>query len=107
MEPPAIPTTRHSSRVSKPPIRTHEYVCSSLRSSPHYIANFITYARLSPANNDFISSISADIKPKSYHEAVLDPRWQSAMDDELHALELNNTWLIVDFPPGKIPIGNK
>lgn len=29
------------------------------------------------------------------------------MDEELHALESNHTWIIVDLAPEKIPIGKK
>ncbi|XP_074342118.1 uncharacterized protein LOC141679540 [Apium graveolens] len=39
--------------------------------------------------------------------ASLDPNWVQAMKLEIQALELNNTWDIVDLPPGKRPIGCK
>lgn len=46
-------------------------------------------------------------EPTNYSEAILDPRWIQAMDEEIKALENNHTWEIVTFPEGKKPIGCK
>jgi len=42
--------------------------------------------------------------PKFFHEAIKDVKWREAMAKEIEALELNNTWSIVDLPPEKKPI---
>lgn len=49
--------------------------------------------------------ISSKCEPKSYKLAKDDINWQNAMEAEINALNLNNTWKIVTLPPGKIPIG--
>ena len=46
-------------------------------------------------------------KPKSYHEAVQDPKWQNAMVVEIATLESNQTWSFTSLPPHKRAIGCK
>ncbi|WVZ21045.1 hypothetical protein V8G54_008367 [Vigna mungo] len=38
-------------------------------------------------------------------EALADPRWKNAMNEEMKALQQNETWELVDCPPGKKPVG--
>jgi hypothetical protein len=38
-------------------------------------------------------------------EALLDPRWREAMNEEMKSLKKNNTWELVDCPPGKKIVG--
>ncbi|XP_074360061.1 putative mitochondrial protein AtMg00820 [Apium graveolens] len=45
--------------------------------------------------------------PISFKEAVQNDHWVSAMNEELEALELNQTWEIMQLPPGKHVIGCK
>ena len=52
-----------------------------------------------------IDSTSPD--PTSFLEAVQSPEWRVAMDKEIEALKLTNTWTLTTLPPGKIPIGCK
>lgn len=53
-------------------------------------------------------ALYADCDPISLDEARQDPRWVQAMDEEIHAIEKNNTWeLTTTLPPGKNPIGVK
>ncbi|XP_075074835.1 uncharacterized protein LOC142162386 [Nicotiana tabacum] len=46
-------------------------------------------------------------EPHNLKEAVKDERWITAMKQEVQELEENNTWEVVDLPPGKTPIGSK
>ena len=45
--------------------------------------------------------------PTSYKRALLDPLWHSAMRDEFHALQQNNTWTLVPKPPGVNVVSGK
>ncbi|KAJ0913978.1 putative RNA-directed DNA polymerase [Helianthus annuus] len=47
------------------------------------------------------------VEPSSYFEAIKDPRWIEAMNSEMEALYRNNTWVVVDLPKGRKPIGCK
>ncbi|GJZ90476.1 ribonuclease H-like domain-containing protein [Tanacetum coccineum] len=40
-------------------------------------------------------------------EALSDPNWVKAMNNEIEALNRNNTWTICDLPIGRKPIGSK
>ena len=46
-------------------------------------------------------------EPDSYAEAILDPRWQEAMQTKINALKANNTWVMCPLPPSKVPVGCK
>ncbi|KAE8725286.1 hypothetical protein F3Y22_tig00009003pilonHSYRG00075 [Hibiscus syriacus] len=96
---------RKSSRVSKPPLWLNEYVsCQSSTYSFHPISNNISYSHLPSHTQSFLSSISI-VEPTTYNDAVKDPLWVNAMQEEIQALALNNTWCVVPLPPRKVPIG--
>lgn len=38
--------------------------------------------------------------PKSVHDALADPHWRVAMEDELATLQSNHTWDLIPRPPG-------
>lgn len=95
---PLIQPTIKSARTHQPPAHLADFVCdfppslassSSLSSIVQYFAN------------------SAAIEPQFYHQVVSIPAWQETMKKEFEALEANNTWMIVELPEGKKPIGCK
>ena len=45
--------------------------------------------------------------PQTYHEALRDKNWKNAMNEEIKALNKNQTWEIVDLPKGKKIVGCK
>ncbi|KAI5342476.1 hypothetical protein L3X38_010351 [Prunus dulcis] len=47
------------------------------------------------------------IEPEKYAEAAQDSSWLKAMEDELHMIEKNGTWELVDRPTEKPVIGVK
>ena len=71
------------------------------------ISSTLTYDKLSTCHRAFAISLSVSKEPDSYVEAILDPRWQEAMQAEFDALKANNTWVMCPLPPGKVPIGCK
>ena len=69
------------------------------------ISSTLTYDKLSTCHRAFAISLSVSKEPNSYAEAILDPRWQEAMQAKFDALKANNTWVMCPLPPGKVPIG--
>ena len=55
---------------------------------------------MSPYHN-IILSITQSLEPQSYNEASKDPIWIEAMNAEIKALELNDTWVLTDMPQHK------
>ena len=39
--------------------------------------------------------------PQTYEDVAHDPRWKTAMKEEFNSLQKNNTWELVDLPPGR------
>ncbi|GKU98369.1 hypothetical protein SLEP1_g11381 [Rubroshorea leprosula] len=40
----------------------------------------------------------ADSEPVTFEEAIQDSRWVNAMNEEIEAIERNNTWVLTDIP---------
>lgn len=49
----------------------------------------------------------AHYEPTSVKQALADPNWLAAMKEEYAALMRNNTWTLVNLPPGRRAIGCK
>nr|GLL35738.1 uncharacterized protein LOC108981514 [Ipomoea trifida] len=45
----------------------------------------------------------AHAEPVTFEEAMQDPKWVSAMNEEIMAIERNNTWELTDIPEGNNP----
>ena len=46
-------------------------------------------------------------EPMNYQEASMKKEWKDAMNMEMETIEKNNTWVLMDLPPGHKPIGLK
>ena len=65
---------------------------SSLNTGTRYpFHDYFSFSRFSPTQRGFLALITAQTEPKTYDEAVGDPLWQQAMNDEIAALERNHT----------------
>ncbi|KAL0451458.1 UNVERIFIED_CONTAM: Retrovirus-related Pol polyprotein from transposon TNT 1-94 [Sesamum latifolium] len=69
------------------------------------INNFVSYHRLSKENEALVNQLSTVSIPSSVQDAVRDPKWKEAMNEEMKSLHKNSTWEIVDLPEGKKPVG--
>ncbi|KAL5566704.1 hypothetical protein UlMin_029868 [Ulmus minor] len=49
----------------------------------------------------------ADCEPVSFQEAAQEKRWRDAMDEEIRAIEKNDTWELTSLPKGHKAIGVK
>ena len=68
---------------------------------------FLSSSVFNEKHQAFLATITTDYIPKSYKEAVLDPRFNGAMKTEIDALEANHTWDVTTLPPGKKAVSNK
>ena len=48
-----------------------------------------------------------DHEPFTFKEAVKENCWRNARQEEIYAIEKNNTWEFTTFPPGQRTIGKK
>ena len=87
--------------------QSHDSIASSDSSILYSISFTLSYDKLSHGHSAFAISLSVAKEPDSYVEAILDLRWQEAMQAEFDALKANNTWIMCPLPPGKVPIGCK
>jgi len=55
----------------------------------------------------FLTTITVEREPIHYSEAVKDSHWRDAMQHEIEALEMNETWVVEDLSPGKKALGCK
>lgn len=60
--------------------------------------SFEDFCHLSPDHNAFTTNILPVHEPVNYSQAKQYTRWVDAMNEELHALEINDTWELTDFP---------
>lgn len=69
------------------------------------MSNYVSNYRLSESNKSFVNQLSTVAIPNSVQEALADPRWKAAMNEEMKSLQKNETWELVECPPGKKPVG--
>ncbi|GJR08422.1 putative RNA-directed DNA polymerase [Tanacetum coccineum] len=68
---------------------------------------YVNYANLCSETNSFVTNLNKNVETKTYKEASTDNRWVEAMNNEMEALNRNNTWDITDLPKGRKHIGCK
>ena len=74
---------------------------SCVKPRPHNLAHYLTFHKVSPEYKTFLLHLRESFIPKSPREALQIPQWKKAMDEEMKALLLNDTWEIVPLPKGK------
>lgn len=75
--------------------------------SRYPIANYVSMKDLSEPLKKFANELSSHSVPSNVEEAIEDPRWVHAMNEEMEALNKNATWTLVPLPKGKKPVGCK
>ncbi|KAG8503428.1 hypothetical protein CXB51_001585 [Gossypium anomalum] len=73
----------------------------------HPIEKFTGYNSLMPSFQVFTATLDKEQVPTSIAEALKDPKWRRAVEEEICALEKNPTWTITDLPQGKKAVGCK
>ena len=69
------------------------------------ISNYVKYEKLSNSYKSFLTVLGEIPIPSRVEEALQDPGWLAAMNEEMTALEKNNTWELTTLPRGKKAIG--
>ncbi|RVW83369.1 Retrovirus-related Pol polyprotein from transposon TNT 1-94 [Vitis vinifera] len=91
---------RHNRGIPKP---TNKPELSTKVKYP--MSNYVSNHRLSESNKSFVNQLSTVAIPNSVQEALADPRWKAAMNEKMKSLQKNETWELVECPPGKKPVG--
>jgi len=97
---------RRSTRVVKPPAWLENYVSNNrqlLQPTVHYVVSSF----VKPKFQTFLSAVISSCDHASFQEVLQDPKWCTAMNLELGAMEENGTWCIIDLPPGRKAIRYK
>ena len=72
---------------------------------PYNIVNYLNFDKVSNDYKCFLTSIRNIDIPNNVSQALQDPNWKKAMDEEMRALDDNQTWELVRLPKGKKPVG--
>ncbi|KAL0361517.1 UNVERIFIED_CONTAM: Retrovirus-related Pol polyprotein from transposon RE2 [Sesamum radiatum] len=91
---------RRSSRTSFKPSYLQDFDCTFSSDSDN---NFSALSSL--AHGCFLASINLLQEPRNYNQASQQEEWERAMQNEIAALERNQTWDIVPLPKDKKAIG--
>jgi hypothetical protein len=83
------PTSQHQSKVRYP------------------IAHYTNCEKFSLQHSKFLAAVTADREPMSSAEAMKDSRCRLTMQQEIQALEDNNTWKVCSLPTNKKALGCK
>ena len=100
---PSPPPLRKSTREHKPPTWLNNYAVNSS------VANLqtVTDHQVPRTFHCFLATLTTTPDPTTFNQALQHNHWIEAMNEELQALEYNNTWAITTLPPGKKSIGCK
>ncbi|KAL0355837.1 UNVERIFIED_CONTAM: Copia protein [Sesamum radiatum] len=97
-EQPIIP--RRSGRQITRPTWMNDFVCN--QTTDTYLPTNISLTHI---HSCFVEGLSILQEPKNFSEAQARQEWREAMQQEINALERNETWEISDLPQGKNTIG--
>lgn len=75
------------------------------RNKLYSLSSVVSYSKMSQSHKAFSLAISSDMEPKTFKSTAQKKEWQEAMNEELQALDRNQTWDIVTLPKDKVPIG--
>ncbi|GJZ48146.1 ribonuclease H-like domain-containing protein, partial [Tanacetum coccineum] len=94
-----------STRQTKLLVKLNDYVLNS--NVKYGIEKFVEYSSLRGANLCFATTLNKSVEPSCLSDYLSDPNWVDAMNNEIKALNRNNTWSECDFQSSRKPIGSK
>ncbi|KAF5472656.1 hypothetical protein F2P56_009355 [Juglans regia] len=87
------------------PRRTHPMITRAQTGS---LKPKVFFSSRHPIPACFLADLENQPKePRTYKHALTDPKWQQAMQDEIHALHSNNTWTLVPRTPDMNLVSSK
>nr|GEU32355.1 hypothetical protein [Tanacetum cinerariifolium] len=90
-------------------VQTRSKVKQTTTGESAFISNL--YVQQRDNHTDFQHCLFAcflfQVKPRSVAQALKDPSWVDAMQEEIQQFKFQNVWVLVDFPAGKYAIGTK
>lgn len=66
------------------------------------ISNYVSPHRLARSHALIVEELTTTTIPSDVQEALNDERWKNAMNEEMEALQKNQTWELVKLPNGKV-----
>jgi hypothetical protein len=72
-----------------------------------YHVQIFTYDGFIAHHYAYMVKVIHEVEPTCFEQAVRNPKWDNAMDEEMVALDANATWEWVVFPKDKKAIGCK
>ncbi|KAL2243458.1 UNVERIFIED_CONTAM: hypothetical protein Sindi_0463800 [Sesamum indicum] len=94
---------RRSNRQVTQPAKFQDYICTYSGTD----TDIPLAVPSSQIQKCYFTAINNPNEPKNFKEAMKDKEWIKAMEDEIRALEENETWEITSLPKDKKAIGNK
>lgn len=109
------PLLRRTARIIKPPGWLQDFACSvstsTSNTAPSNAMNpLLQHSNFNHLHPTYVASLCNVLslkEPHTYTQASQDPRWVDAMNQEIAALEVNDTWEITDLPHDKKAISSK
>ncbi|KAM1724599.1 hypothetical protein ACFX11_023034 [Malus domestica] len=69
------------------------------------LANYVSYKNLSSEHQAWVNNVDSIQVPTRVEDALKSREWTEAMDEEMRALQKNNTWEVLELPKGKKLVG--
>lgn len=102
--PPDEPAPRYPVRSNRG-VPKKQYQPNLNAKSRYPIGNYVSHHRLASSHALAVNNLSSTSIPNNVQEAVKDEKWKKAMNEEMEALQKNETWELVKLPPGKKLVG--
>ena len=95
-------------RISKLPAHLKDYYCNIAKcytEIPYPLSAYMSFESLSEDYKAYICAVSHYPEPTNFTQPKKFDEWLTAMNEELIALEITDTWSICSLPLGKHAIG--
>ena len=107
-----FPNVRHKDYVThtilqKSPSSSTDSSNGHPSGTPYPIAHYVNCNSYSLCYRNFIAAVLSGKEPRSFKEAMRDEGWRRSMQNEIRALENNDTWTMEDLPSGKKALGSQ